>query len=62
AQREVLEGDVPSPMNPPSGCHFHPRCPVVMDICRSVEPQAIDVEGTIVRCHAVEQEVGQKAE
>ncbi|MGB6041802.1 MAG: dipeptide ABC transporter ATP-binding protein [Pirellulales bacterium] len=62
AQREVLEGDVPSPMNPPSGCHFHPRCPVVMDICRSVEPQPIDVEGAIVRCHAVEQEVGQKAE
>jgi oligopeptide transport system ATP-binding protein len=62
AQREVLEGDVPSPMNPPSGCHFHPRCPVVMDICRSVEPQSIDVDGAIVRCHAVEQEVGQKAE
>lgn len=62
AQREVLEGDVPSPMNPPSGCHFHPRCPVVMDICRSVDPQPIDVDGTIVRCHAVEQEIGQKAE
>lgn len=36
--RFVLEGDVPSPINPPSGCHFHPRCPRMTDICSQKEP------------------------
>ncbi|MCL5985212.1 MAG: dipeptide ABC transporter ATP-binding protein [Actinobacteria bacterium] len=34
----ILEGDVPSPINPPSGCHFHPRCPRAIDICSMEEP------------------------
>ncbi|MDT8428331.1 MAG: ATP-binding cassette domain-containing protein [Pseudomonadales bacterium] len=38
AQRQILVGDVPSPINPPSGCSFHTRCPQVMDICRSATP------------------------
>jgi peptide/nickel transport system ATP-binding protein/oligopeptide transport system ATP-binding protein len=37
-ERTILKGDVPSPLNPPKGCRFHPRCPVVMDICSRDEP------------------------
>ena len=38
-QRIVLQGDVPSPINPPSGCHFHPRCPEAMETCRREVPR-----------------------
>ena len=38
-QRVILEGDVPSPANPPVGCNFCTRCPVVMDICKEEEPE-----------------------
>ena len=41
AQRQVLSGDVPSPINPPAGCHFHPRCPEVIERCRSEAPELI---------------------
>jgi oligopeptide/dipeptide ABC transporter ATP-binding protein len=37
-QRTILKGDVPSPLNPPRGCRFHPRCPVAIDICSQEEP------------------------
>jgi ABC-type antimicrobial peptide transport system ATPase subunit len=49
----VLEGDVPSPVDPPAGCRFHPRCPRVQPICRTVAPERrlLDV-GRTVECHA----------
>ncbi len=51
-RRIVLEGDVPSPVNPPAGCRFHTRCPHVMDICRTVDPEPfLTPDGTIVACH-----------
>ncbi len=37
-RHQVLQGEVPSPMNPPSGCVFHPRCPLAVDSCRQVVP------------------------
>jgi len=58
-ERIVLEGDVPSPMNPPLGCRFHPRCPLASEICRQTAPQPLDLDGHVVRCHAVEKELGQ---
>jgi oligopeptide/dipeptide ABC transporter ATP-binding protein len=58
-KRILLEGDVPSPLNPPSGCRFHPRCAVarqrgILDRCRSEAPKAVEPEaGHVARCHAL---------
>ena len=50
--RTVLQGDVPSPVKRPSGCHFHTRCPDVMAICKTQEPkQTILPSGRMVACH-----------
>jgi peptide/nickel transport system ATP-binding protein len=38
-ERIILQGDVPSPINPPVGCHFHPRCPIARENCRGAYPQ-----------------------
>ena len=51
-KRIILEGDVPSPMNPPSGCPFHTRCSYCMDICREKKPELKKMaDGTLVACH-----------
>jgi oligopeptide transport system ATP-binding protein len=53
-QRIILEGDVPSPANPPAGCRFHPRCPLAIDVCKQVEPEWRDVGSDHwVACHVV---------
>ena len=43
-KRIILKGEVPSPLDPPEGCRFHPRCPVAKDICSREEPQFIETE------------------
>lgn len=51
-KRILLKGDVPSPMNPPSGCRFHTRCPLAHDRCKVEDPQAHEVApGHTVACH-----------
>jgi oligopeptide/dipeptide ABC transporter ATP-binding protein len=51
-QKRVLQGDVPSPVNPPSGCHFHTRCPYVVDRCKVESPALREVRpGQLVACH-----------
>lgn len=55
--RRKIQGEVPNPLEPPSGCAFHPRCPYAKDICRQVKPEMrrVDNHGSIteVACHAV---------
>ena len=53
-----LQGEMPSPLNPPSGCTFHQRCPYAVDRCRSEEPKLREVDGRQVSCHRAE-EVGE---
>ncbi len=53
-KRVTLEGDVPSPINPPSGCHFHPRCPIAEAVCATKDVALCDVENNPdhrVACH-----------
>lgn len=53
--RNRLQGELPSPINPPSGCTFHTRCPYANDHCRAVVPELRPIEGRLVSCHRVEE-------
>ncbi len=53
-QRSLLPGDIPSPIEPPSGCRFHTRCKYRMDICDKVEPEYKEVKlGHWVACYLI---------
>ena len=53
--RTPVQGEVPNPLNPPSGCTFHPRCPHANDRCRVERPKLLSFGGAEVACHAVEE-------
>ncbi|EHR78163.1 peptide ABC transporter ATP-binding protein [Thermococcus litoralis DSM 5473] len=55
-RHKIVRGEIPSPLTPPSGCRFHPRCPYAKDICKKEEPEMIELErGHFVRCHFAEE-------
>ena len=55
AKRIVLQGEVADPSNPPPGCPFHPRCPYVVDVCKTAVPPLRELRGHLVACHRAEE-------
>ena len=53
--RTPVQGEVPNPLNPPTGCTFHPRCPLANDRCRAERPLLLALGGIKIACHAVEE-------
>ena len=52
-EKQLLQGEIPSPINPPKGCRFHTRCPYATERCRTEEPELREAEGRMVACHQV---------
>jgi peptide/nickel transport system ATP-binding protein len=53
--RNPVQGEVPNPLNPPSGCSFHPRCPHANERCRTERPVQVSIGGATIACHAVQE-------
>ena len=53
-EKPLLQGEIPSPVNPPAGCRFHTRCPYATERCRTEEPKLRQVKGRLVACHEAE--------
>jgi oligopeptide/dipeptide ABC transporter ATP-binding protein len=53
-RRTPVKGEIPNPIDPPSGCTFHPRCPLVMDLCRRQAPRQVPTATGYAACHALE--------
>jgi oligopeptide/dipeptide ABC transporter ATP-binding protein len=54
-QRIILEGDIPSPAHPPTGCNFNTRCPIAKEICHEADPEFREVRpGHFAACHFIE--------
>lgn len=49
--KQLLQGDIPSPINPPPGCRFHTRCPYARDICKELEPELTQIGSRVAACH-----------
>ncbi len=54
-ERKPIEGEIPNPINPPTGCTFHPRCPLANERCKREIPASFNIDGNEVTCHAVEE-------
>jgi peptide/nickel transport system ATP-binding protein len=52
-QRVAVQGEVPNPLTPPSGCSFHPRCPHANERCQAERPALLSFQGIRIACHAV---------
>jgi len=51
--KQLLQGEIPSPVNPPIGCRFHTRCPYAKEVCGQLEPPMKNLDGRLAACHLI---------